>query len=109
MLAPFRAGTMAGVDPLPAAALAGLSVIALILARRVRALAGELADLRERVDGLATRLETAEDDVAGALERTEVAEIVLLDKGLADEEDLEAARRRSDDASAAALARDDLN
>lgn len=82
------------MDPLPAAALAGLSIVALLLARRVRALAAELAELREQVDGLSSRLAGAEQDVAGALERTEVAETVLLDKGIADEEDLEAARRR---------------
>lgn len=85
------------MEPLPAAALAGLSVVAFVLARRVRALTGELAAVREQVDGLASRLATSEQDTATALERTEVAETVLLDKGLADEEDLEAARRRPDE------------
>jgi cell division protein FtsB len=96
------------VEPLPAAALAGLSIVVLLLARRVRGLVAELAELRARVDGLTTRVETAEDDVSGALERTEIAETVLLEKGLADEEDLEAARRRSDEA-AAGVTREDLN
>jgi hypothetical protein len=86
------------VDPLPAAALAGLSIVALLLARRVRTLAIELAEVRAEVDGLSSRLAVAEQDVVTALERTEVAETVLLDKGLADEEDLEAARRRPGDA-----------
>jgi hypothetical protein len=85
---------MAAMEPLPAAALAGLSIVALLLARRVRALLGEVSALSERVDGLATRLAAAEDELAATAERSEVAETVLLEKGLADEEDLEAARRR---------------
>ncbi len=82
------------MHPLPAAALAGLSIVAFLLARRVRALMLDVSDLRAQLDGVASRLAAAEQDVAAALERTEVAETVLLDKGLADEEDLEAARRR---------------
>ena len=54
-----------------------------------------------RVEELSTRLGAAEQDAAGALAQTEVAETVLLDKGLADEEDLEAARRRFDGSPAA--------
>ncbi|HEX9241108.1 MAG TPA: hypothetical protein VF875_01570 [Anaeromyxobacter sp.] len=86
--------------PLLALALASLSVAALLLARRVRVLLGEVADLSARVDGLATRLAAAEDGVAFAAERAEVAETVLLEKGLADEEDLEAARSRPEGAAA---------
>jgi hypothetical protein len=82
------------MEPIAAAALAGLSLVAILLARRVRALGAALADVNERVGELAARLEATEHDVAGALARTEVAETVLLEKGLADEEDLEAARRR---------------
>jgi hypothetical protein len=85
------------VDPLPAAALAGLSIVAFLLAKRVRALMVELADVRAQLDGLSSRLAATEQDVVTALDRTEVAETVLLDKGLADEEDLEAARRRPGD------------
>ena len=96
------------MQPLPAAALAGLFVVALLLARRVRALVAEVAELREQVDGLSSRLAAAEQDVDGALARTEVAETVLLEKGLADEEDLEAARRRSD-TEGGDVPRDDLN
>ena len=97
------------MDSLPAAALAGLSVVAFLLARRVRALLAEVSDLQARVDGLAARLAAAEEDVQGALARTEVAETVLLEKGLADEEDLEAARRRSDEAPGGDVPRDDLH
>jgi hypothetical protein len=100
---------MPPVEPLPAAALAGLSVVSLLLARRVRALVGEVAELQARVDGLAVRLAASEQEVAGALSRTSVAETVLLDKGLADEEDLEAARRRSDDAPRADPPADELH
>lgn len=85
------------MDPLPAAALAGLSVVVFLLARRLRALVAEVTDLRAQVDGLSSRLAATEQDVGSALERTEVAETVLLEKGLADEEDLEAARRRPAD------------
>jgi hypothetical protein len=82
------------VEPLPAAALAGLSIVAYLLARRVRTLMVEVSELRVQLDGLSSRLAATEQDVVVALDRTEVAETVLLDKGLADEEDLEAARRR---------------
>ena len=95
------------MDPLPAAALAGLSVVALLLARRVRALVAAVTELTARVDGLTARVAVAEQDVADASVRTEVAETVLLEKGLADEEDLEAARRRSDETPD--LPRDDLH
>ncbi len=77
-----------------AAALAGLSVLSFLLVRRVRGLLADVAGLSERVKELSTRLDAAEQDVQDALARTEVAETVLLDKGLADEEDLEAARSR---------------
>ena len=96
------------MDPLPAAALAAVSVVALLLARRVRALLSQVAQLSARVDGLAARVAVAEQDVADARARTEVAETVLLEKGLADEEDLEAARLRSSETSDD-LPRDDLN
>jgi hypothetical protein len=82
------------VEPLPAAALAGVSIVTYLLARRVRALLLEIAELRTQLDGISSRLAATEQDVVSALDRTAVAETVLLDKGLADEEDLEAARRR---------------
>jgi hypothetical protein len=100
---------MVVVEPLPAAALAGLSVVALLLARRLRSLRGEVSDLQARVDGLSSRLAAAEQDVQSALARTDVAETVLLEKGLADEEDLEAARRRAHEAPNGDVPRDDLH
>jgi hypothetical protein len=93
------------MNALAAAVLAGLALLSMLLVRRTRALLGTVAVLEERVSDLSDRLRVVERDAAGALERTEVAEAVLLDKGLADEEDLEAARRRFD-AEAANAARD---
>jgi hypothetical protein len=87
------------MEPLPAAALAGLSVAALLLARRVRSLLGEVSELSARVESLAARVAATEDQVAIAAEQAEVAGTVLLEKGLADEEDLEAARRRPEGVS----------
>jgi hypothetical protein len=94
------------MDVLAAAALAGLTVVTFLLVRRVRGLLADVARLTERADELSARLEAAEHDVAGALARTEIAETVLLDKGLADEEDLEAARRRSGEDGRADARRD---
>jgi hypothetical protein len=89
------------MNVLATAALAGVSVLSLVLARRIRGLLTDVSNLSDRVNELSARVATTEQDVAGALARTEVAELVLLDKGLADEEDLEAARRRfGDDADA---------
>ncbi len=82
------------MNALATAALAGVSVLSFLLVRRVRGLLTEVSGLSDRVNELSARVAAAEQDVAGALARTEVAELVLLDKGLADEEDLEAARRR---------------
>jgi hypothetical protein len=83
------------MDALSAAVLAGFSVLSFVVVRRVRAVGADVAGLAERVDDLARRLVAAERDVSSAVARTEVAETVLLEKGIADEEDLEAARRRS--------------
>jgi hypothetical protein len=95
------------MNALAAAALAGLTVVVFVLVRRVRGLLAEVARLSERADELGARLEAAEHDVAGALSRTGIAETVLLDKGLADEEDLEAARRRFGDDAPPSDARGD--
>ncbi len=75
------------------AALAAVSA-ALVAVRRTRALGSEVGELRERVHEMSRRLEAAEQDVSQALASADVAESVLLDKGVADEEDLEAARRK---------------
>lgn len=64
--------------------------------RRERALGAELTDLSERVRAVSARLEATEQDVAHAALQAGIAESVLVEKGLADEEDLEAVRRRFD-------------
>ncbi len=85
-----------------AAAGAALAAVA-----RARTLAASVDELRERVRELSARLDAAESDVSQALASADVAESVLLDKGVADEEDLEAARRRfGEDAPGYVRARD---
>jgi hypothetical protein len=64
--------------------------------RRERSLAAEMTALSERVRELATRIEAAEADVAHAVTQAEIGESLLLEKGIADEEDIEAMRRRFD-------------
>ena len=66
------------------------------LHRRERRLTGELTELTERIRELAARVEAAEADVAHAVTQSEISESLLLEKGIADEEDIEAARRRFD-------------
>jgi hypothetical protein len=70
---------------------------AFVAVRRARALGAEVGELRERIHDMSRRLEAAEHDVSQALASADVAESVLLEKGVADEEDLEAARRRFGD------------
>lgn len=81
---------------LPAvAALAAAGGAAAALAWRAwRTLGRERAAFAERLGELAARLEAAEREIARAALGAEVAESVLLDKGVADEEDLESARRQ---------------
>ena len=79
-------------------AVALLAALSLELVRRLRALAANVASLADRVRELGVRLESAEQDAAAALAQADVAECVLLDKGVVDEEDLEEARARNADA-----------
>jgi cell division septum initiation protein DivIVA len=74
--------------------LALLATAIVRLVRRERDLAAELAELGERVKELGMRLESAEGEVAQAVTQAEIAENVLLEKGVADEDDIEAVRRR---------------
>lgn len=67
------------------------------LRRRERALAAEVEALTERVSDLSVRVEAAQADVAHAVTQCEIAESLLLEKGIADEEEIEALRRRFDD------------
>jgi hypothetical protein len=81
------------------ALLAAATLVAAGFARMVlreRRMTGELAGLTERIQELSARVEAAEADVAHAVTQTEITETLLLEKGIADEDDLEAARRRFD-------------
>ncbi len=76
-------------------AVALFAAVAAVAVRRVRDLSADVRALEERVRELSVRLDAAEQDAASALAQADVAESVLLDKGVADEDDLEAARARS--------------
>jgi len=79
-------------------ALAAVAVLAALggaaAAVAWRALGRQRAAFAERLAELATRLEAAEQEIARAALGAEVAESVLLEKGVADEDDLELARRQ---------------
>ncbi len=70
--------------------------------RRERRLTTDMGGLQERIRELSARVEAAEADVAHAVTQTEITESLLLEKGIADEEDIEAARRRFDGSDAPA-------
>ncbi|HEY6003026.1 MAG TPA: hypothetical protein VIV57_09125 [Anaeromyxobacter sp.] len=76
-------------------AVALFGALAAFVIRRVRDLQGDVRALAERVRELSVRLDATEQDAASALAQADVAESVLLEKGVADEDDLEAARARS--------------
>ena len=73
-----------------------------VFRRRERRLTGEVGELNERIRELSARVEAAEADVAHAVTQAEISESLLLEKGIADEEDIEAARRRFDGGEPAA-------
>jgi len=75
------------------ALLAAASGLAVAVSRALRARAAEARALSEEVRKLAGRLESLEGDIARTSLRADVAETVLLEKGVADEEDLDEARR----------------
>jgi hypothetical protein len=64
------------------------------LRRREKLLAAEVCALTERIQELTARVDAAEDDVAHAITQTEIAESLLVEKGVADEDDIEAVRQR---------------
>jgi hypothetical protein len=84
-----------------AAALAVAASIARMI-RRERRMRAELSGVAERMRELSARVEAAEADVAHAVTQSEISESLLLEKGIADEEDIEAARRRFDGGDPAA-------
>jgi hypothetical protein len=80
-------------------ALAFLAAALVRTVRRERVLTTEIGALTERMNELAARMEATEHDVARAATQAEIAESVLLEKGVADEDDLEAVRQRFDPGS----------
>jgi len=84
---------------LPVVSALALVVLALVLALAWsrRAHAGELKALRKTLRSLESRLAAAEKTAQEAAQHAEAAGNVLLEKGLAEVEDLEAARRRGPD------------
>lgn len=91
---------MTSMAYLLAAAAAALCLLAIRLWRRRRDHSAELFALADRVGELSARLEAAEHEVAQAVSHARVAGMLLLEKGIADEDDVEAARRRVDEGGA---------
>jgi outer membrane murein-binding lipoprotein Lpp len=84
---------------MPALAATAVVLVAaalLGLIRRERARAAELDALAGQVRELSTRLESAEQDLARVQTQADVAESLLVEKGVADEEDVAEVRRRFD-------------
>jgi division protein CdvB (Snf7/Vps24/ESCRT-III family) len=75
-------------------ALALLAVLARRSRREQAALRAQVEGLRERLDQVHLRLEVAGQDLAMALSQTGVAEGLLLEKGIADADEVEDMRRR---------------
>ena len=77
---------------------AGLALAALGLAlagrRREAALETRLGDVSERLAALSRQLDAAEHDLSTVVSSAGVAENLLLEKGIADEDEVAAARRR---------------
>lgn len=95
-----------------AIALGALAVVHARSLRLARAQADQLAELEERIREMGTRFEAAEADVAHAVTRADMAEVLLVEKGVVDEEDIEEVRRRfihGDDAPAPAEHEGELN
>ena len=91
-----------------AVALVLLAAAVLGLVRRERAHAAELEGLSALVRDLSQRLESAEQDLARVQTQADVTESLLVEKGVADEEDVEAVRARFDgEAAAEVRTRDD--
>jgi Tfp pilus assembly protein PilO len=71
-----------------------LALIGLRARREQAALRAQVAGLRERLDQLGMRLEVTEQDLTVALSQTGVAQGLLLEKGIADADEVEDMRRR---------------
>ena len=74
--------------------LAALALHAWLARRREAGLRATLEGLGQRLDQVQARLEVTEQDLALALSQTGVAEGLLLEKGIADADEVEDMRRR---------------
>jgi hypothetical protein len=79
------------------ALLVPAAVVITRLRRRVGLLSAQLEAMGERVRDLCERVDAAQADVAHAVTQSGVAESLLVEKGIADEEEVEALRRRFDE------------
>ena len=86
-----------------AAALAVAAGLAHLLIRD-RKYRSQLRSVEERMRELTARVEAAEADVAHAVTSADISESLLVEKGIADEEDIEAVRRRFDGGDATTTA-----
>ncbi|HTP50858.1 MAG TPA: hypothetical protein VMK42_09180 [Anaeromyxobacteraceae bacterium] len=66
---------------------------AALVGRAMRSRAAEAHTLSDEMRKLTSRLDSLQDEVARTSLRADVAETVLLEKGVADEEEMEEARR----------------
>jgi type II secretory pathway component PulJ len=88
--------------PVAVALLAVLAASVVHLRKREQAVTAQIGGLAERIRELQVRVDAAEADVAHAVTRCDIAESLLVEKGVADEEDIEEVRRRFGDADAGA-------
>jgi hypothetical protein len=88
-----------------AASVLVLAAALLGVVRRERTHVARLEVLAGQVRELSQRLEAAEGDVARVQTQADVAESLLVEKGVADEEDVEAVRRRFDVDAGATVSR----
>ena len=80
--------------------------LAVVALRAARARGAEASGLVDQVQGIASRIDSMEAEVMRTALRADVAETVLLEKGVADEEDLEEARRYFEQNSAPRYSRE---
>ena len=89
-------------------ALSAFAVVAALLVRAHRReveMTRRIAGLADELRELASRLAAAEDQVGRAITQGEVAENLLVEKGVADEDDVEAMRARQDAVTASGYVR----
>lgn len=86
-------------------ALAAMAALLVRAHRREREMAARISGLADELRELASRLAAAEDQVGRAITQGEVAENLLVEKGVADEDDVEAMRARQDAVSASGYVR----